>query len=85
MEKECDCLIGRLSSEDVNKSNIIDELNRARAKFSMLKKYGLCKDKKDLTNKEMADNRRGYLHRFKFCPYCGEKLDWKEILKNIKK
>jgi hypothetical protein len=25
-----------------------------------------------------------YLHKFNYCPYCGEKIDWKILLFNIK-
>ena len=83
MKNKCDCFIGRLCSEEVRKSNIIGNITEATLTLPRLQKYGLYKDRKCLTPKEMADNRRGYLHRFIFCPYCGEKINWKEILKDI--
>ncbi len=27
-------------------------------------------------------NRKGYLSRFVYCPYCGEKVNWKQVLSN---
>lgn len=35
---------------------------------------------KPLTPREIADARRGYLLRFNYCPKCGEKLNWKQLI-----
>ena len=31
------------------------------------------------------DQRRGYTETFCYCPYCGAKIDWKKIKKELKK
>ena len=83
MSKEThDCLIGFLSGEKVYKSTISFEVQRIANMMPTYEKYGLLKGKV-LTPKEIVDNRRGYLSRFNFCPHCGEKLNWKEILKDL--
>lgn len=33
--------------------------------------------------KEFLDRRRGYMTMFNHCPYCGEKINWREIKKTI--
>ncbi len=77
--KDCDCFIGFLSGEKINKLNIHHIAEGISDSQSNLKQYGLIKGDV-LTPKQIVDNRRGYLSRFAFCPYCGEKIDWKEIL-----
>jgi hypothetical protein len=39
----------------------------------------------NLTRKpiEFLDRRRGYMTMFNYCPYCGEKINWREIKKAI--
>ena len=32
---------------------------------------------------EFLDRRRGYMTMFNNCPYCGEKINWREIKKGI--
>ena len=32
----------------------------------------------------LADFRNFSMHRFLFCPYCGKKIDWKDIKKQAK-
>ena len=32
---------------------------------------------------EFLDRRRGYMTMFNNCPYCGEKINWREIKKAI--
>lgn len=41
------------------------------------------KIKESLTVKQILDNRRGYLQRFKYCPDCGIKIDWKSLTEGI--
>ena len=79
----CDHLIGFVSGEKVNISTLNYELNRITATQTSFKKYKLT-DKEPLQPKDLVDNRRGYLYRFKFCPYCGIEINWKLIIKNIK-
>jgi hypothetical protein len=87
----CDCFIGYLCGEQVHKYNLIERLTEQyEQQQRMLDTFGkefyeqLYPNKsKILTPKELSDNRRGYLSRFKYCPYCGEIINWKELLKNI--
>ena len=44
-----------------------------------LKKYGILNGEPN-TAKQIVDGRKGYLSRFSYCPYCGNKIDWKTVL-----
>jgi hypothetical protein len=77
----CDCFVGFLSGEKVNKSTIDYEVERIENIQPTLKKYGLLNGE-PLSPKQIVDNRRGYLSRFAYCPYCGEKINWKQVLSN---
>jgi len=77
----CDCLVGFLSGERVSKSEIEFEVKSISNMHPKYKEYGMLKGE-PLTPKQIVDNRRGYLSRFAYCPYCGEKLDWKQVLSN---
>lgn len=33
---------------------------------------------------DYADKRKSLIQRFEFCPLCGERLDWKNIKKQLK-
>ena len=39
--------------------------------------------REDYKPKEFLDRRKNYMTMFNYCPYCGEKIDWKEINKAI--
>ena len=41
------------------------------------------KYKTDREPVEFLDRRRGYMTLFNNCPYCGEKINWREIKKAI--
>ena len=77
----CDCLVGFLSGEKINKSTINFEVQIIYKMMPKYKEYNILKGE-PLSPKEITDNRRGYLSRFKFCPYCGEKINWKQVLSN---
>ncbi len=77
----CDCLVGFLSGEQVSKSTIDYEVKRISDIQPKFKEYGLLIGE-PLRPKQIVDNRRGYLSRFAYCPYCGEKVDWKQVLSN---
>ena len=77
----CDCLVGFLSGEKVNKSTIDYEVERIVNIQPAFKKYGLLKGEPQ-TKSQIVDGRKGYLSRFVYCPYCGEKLNWKQVLSN---
>lgn len=78
---DCDCLLGFLSGDEIYKSNLDYELDRVVNVQSNLYEMGLLQVK-PLKGKEILDNRRGYISRFTFCPHCGEKINWKNIINN---
>lgn len=39
--------------------------------------------KEDYKASDFLDGRKGYMSMFKFCPYCGDKINWREIKKAI--
>lgn len=77
----CDCLIGFISGEKVSKSTIDYEVKSISNMMPKYKEYNMMKGE-PLTPKQIVDNRRGYLSRFAYCPYCGEKLNWNQLLSN---
>jgi len=77
----CDCLIGFISGDKVSKSTIEYEVKSISNMMPKYKEYNMLKGE-PLTPKQIVDNRRGYLSRFAYCPYCGEKLNWKRLLSN---
>lgn len=77
----CDCLLGFLSGEKVNKSDIDYEVKRISDIQPKFKEYGML-NSEPLSPRQIVDNRRGYLSRFAYCPYCGEKINWKQVLSN---
>ncbi len=80
----CDCLLGFLSDEKIYKSNIDWKLQEIVTTQSNLQDLGFLKGK-PLNAKEILDNRRGYISRFNFCPYCAEKINWKSISNSYNK
>jgi hypothetical protein len=77
----CDCLVGFLSGVKVSKSDIDYEVKRISDIQPKFKEYGLLNGE-PLSPKQIVDNRRGYLSRFAYCPYCGEKINWKQVVSN---
>jgi len=77
----CDCFVGFLCSERVYKSTIEFEVKSISKMQPEYKKYGMLKGEPQ-TPKQIVDNRRGYLNRFIYCPYCGTKINWKQVLSN---
>lgn len=61
----CDCLVGFLSGERVNKSTIDYEVKRISNMQPKFKEYGLLNGE-PLSPKQIVDNRRGYLTRFAY-------------------
>lgn len=39
--------------------------------------------KEDYKPVDFLDRRRGYMTMFNHCPYCGEKINWRSIRKEI--
>jgi hypothetical protein len=80
--KPCDHFIGFLSGEQVYLSTLSFEVKRVVQLHPVFKKYGLLNGEPQ-TKEQVVDGRKGYFSRFKFCPYCGEKLNFKEIFKTL--
>ncbi len=38
-----------------------------------------------LSKHDILDRRRGYVRRFTYCPDCGTKIDWRQIINMLKK
>jgi hypothetical protein len=76
---ECDCLVGFLSGEKVLISTIEGEVARIVELQPLLKKVGILNGEPQ-NRKQILDGRKGYLSRYKYCPYCGVKIDWKKII-----
>lgn len=75
---DCDCFLGFISGDKIYKSNLNYELDRTSSIQSNFYDMGLLKGK-PLNPKDILDNRRGYISKFTFCPYCGDKINWKKI------
>ena len=79
----CDCFIGFISGEYVYKSTIDYEVQNIVNLQPIFKEYNILKGEPQ-SKKQIVDGRKGYLKRFVYCPYCGEKINWKKVLINCK-
>jgi len=77
----CDCLLGFLSGEKVSKSTIDFEVQAIVNIQQKFKKIGLLRGDPQ-SKRQIVDGRKGYLSRFSYCPFCGEKVNWKQVLSN---
>lgn len=82
--KGCNCLVGFLCGERVTKSTIDDEVESIIKSQPIFKKYGILNGEPE-TKHQIVDGRKGYLSRYSYCPYCGEKINWKQVLSNCSK
>lgn len=80
----CDCYIGNMNEQYLFLSNVKDEIEATSYRQKVLKDSGLFKNQVTLTPLQIIDNRKGYVSRFIFCPYCGTKVDWKSIVNNCR-
>ena len=64
----CDCFIGFLCGERIEKSTIEFEVKSLSKMQLEYKKYGILKGEPQ-TPKQIVDGRKGYLSRFSYCPY----------------
>jgi hypothetical protein len=78
----CNCFIGFLSGENLYIDDFYVEVNKLSKDLILYKKHGLTK-REPLSPKQLVDNRRGYLSRFNFCPYCGKEINWKELINTL--
>ena len=84
IKSNCDCSIGYLSGEKIKLSTFGWEVKRVSdMQFTMKEQNLLWNKKAPLKPLQLIDNRRGYLSRFIFCPYCGTKINWKMIINKL--
>lgn len=81
-EASCDCFIGFLTGEQIRKSDINRQLEDIVKLQPQLKQYGLLNGEPQ-SKKQLVDGRKGFLSRFSYCPYCGEKINWKNIFDEL--
>lgn len=77
--RACDCFIGTLPGDFVKKSTLDFQIASKHNFQNQLKSMNMLKGQ-PLTPKQLADSRRGYLTRFKYGPFCGEKINWKQLI-----
>jgi len=87
--KECDHTIMHLHDENsivhfVNQSRVIEKVISA-AKYANQYHYIMDngEQKKAFKPQHWLDRRRGLSTIFDNCPYCGDKIDWKGIKKDL--
>lgn len=80
----CDCYIGNMNNTYLFLSTIKEEIGQTAYMQKVYKDSGIFKDQRAFTPLQIIDNRKGYVLRFKFCPYCGTKVDWKRIVDNLR-
>ena len=80
---EHECIIGELYDYDDTRLVTVNELLEDIRIQHKTYDYALSlnmKTKLPYTLKDYVDRRKSTdLTRFKFCPYCGKKIDWKKI------
>ena len=65
-----------LKNEAISLNSYNETLNRlTRGNDNLLKE--------DYHPRDFIDRRRGHMKMFNHCPYCGEKINWREIKKEI--
>lgn len=77
--KKCDCLIGSLYDDAITIDSVKEIIEYTISRQATLAKHGLLKGEPS-TKKEILDGRKGYISRFNFCPYCGTKVNWKQVI-----
>ena len=79
----CDCFIGFLCGDEVKMSELEQKVKDIIHFRATLKQAGLSSNSP--TNaRQVVDGRSNELHRFGYCPYCGNKIKWTTILRNFR-
>ena len=80
---DCDCIIGTYERGDLLHKSSYAEILRDISKVQHnLRHMGMFLHE-PLTARGLADARRGYIRRYNYCPYCGAKHAWKQLIKEI--
>ena len=77
--KSCDCFIGFLQERRIHKSTFELGINNFLDMQLRLQKTNFRRGKELYTVKQIIDNRRGFIIKFTYCPFCGDKLNWKQL------
>ena len=79
VSKRCDCFIGIFhnDNEELHKNTVYERLSEHSRTTEMLFEHRLIKS--PITIKQYLDKRSGFMTFFNYCPYCGEKIKWKQI------
>jgi hypothetical protein len=72
MMKKCDCWLGMFHSYEYNDEDNL-ELSKIRTQLSGLR----------FEPKDYLDRRKGLSTMFNFCPWCGLKINWRDIKKSV--
>lgn len=69
-KNSCECSVGILSwcDRDMSIKEVLDQ----------------CKVGIPVDPLAVFDKRKGYFHFFSYCPYCGDKINWTKIRKELK-
>ena len=83
MHETCNHTVAYLN-DFISESEIVDTLINESYSWSEYNKtmLSLCGGKqydKQYKPSDFLDRRKGLLTMFNYCPYCGEKINWKEI------
>lgn len=78
---KCDCFIGKFG-DDVRLSTLKKQIDDALTFQDDLRRLNML-DHDMLTAKDILDSRMGYFNKFNYCPYCGNKIDWKLIKQQL--
>jgi translation initiation factor 2 beta subunit (eIF-2beta)/eIF-5 len=75
-------MIGLLSGDPTYKSTISFEAKGIYSRVNFLEQHKFVVQGL-ISCRSVVDGRKGYLNKFTYCPRCGVKIDWKQIIKNI--
>jgi len=80
---DCNCFIGiyHNHNEHLYKNNVVEILTFNSNNSKQIAKCGFGTGIEPL---EYLDGRRGFARLFKFCPKCGNKINWRKIKSNFK-
>lgn len=84
-EKTHECVIGLICKTDYSELVTIDELKQHIKENEEFNEYAIKNGLSDIVNKvysleDYASRRNTNLMKFKFCPFCGKKIELKKIL-----
>ena len=76
----CNCLLGCMDDYDyipLNRNTIADDLRIYVGNHNRMVDEGFETDRTSLI--DYFDEEKNMISRYHYCPYCGEKINWKAI------